>query len=116
LRSPFFVAENLVDPDRPVVTQWSHCRQNEQRTGKTKAKEIKAFVYFLTGPEGQWELSDGEQQIGHMEQVGLAFEIKPLAGSILDGMEAQPYPSKQEALRAIELHTGRSCEPAVTQT
>ena len=70
-------------------------------------------VYFLTGPEGQWELSDGEQQIGHIEQVGLAFEIKPVAGSILDGMEAQPYPSKQEALRAIELDTGRSCEPAV---
>jgi hypothetical protein len=102
-----------------VVTQWSHCRQNEQRTGKTESKgdqSVPDVVYFLTGPEGQWELSDGEQQIGHIEQVGLAFEIKPLAGSILDGMEAQPYPSKQEALRAIELHTGRSCEPAVTQT
>jgi hypothetical protein len=70
----------------------------------------------VTGSEGQWELSDGERQIGHIEQVGLAFEIKPLACSILDGMEAQPNPSKQEALRAIELHTGRSCEPAVTQT
>jgi len=79
-------------------------------------QSVPDVVYFLTGPEGQWQLSDGEQQIGHIEQVGLAFEVKPVAGSILDGMEAQPYPSKQEALRAIELHTGRSCEPAVTQT
>jgi hypothetical protein len=70
----------------------------------------------LTGGEGKWELSNGEQQIGHIQQVGLAFEIKPLAGSLLDGIKAQPYPSKQEALRAIELHSGRSCEPAVTQT
>jgi hypothetical protein len=71
-------------------------------------------VYFLSGEDGKTELSDGETVVGHIETVGLAFEIKPVAGLMLDGMEAHPYPSKQEALEAVELHTGRTCEPAVT--
>jgi hypothetical protein len=75
---------------------------------------VANVVYFVSGPDGKWELSDGETLIGHIETVGFAFEIKPVAGSILDGMEAQPYPSKQEALEAIVLRTGRTCQSAVT--
>ena len=71
-------------------------------------------VYFLSGEDGKTELSDGETVVGHIETVGLAFEIKPVAGLMLDGMEAHPYPSKQEALEAVELHTGMTCEPIVT--
>jgi hypothetical protein len=75
---------------------------------------VAEVVYFLSGEDGKTELSDGETVVGHIEMVGLAFEIKPVAGLMLDGMEAHPYPSKQEALEAVELHTGRTCEPAVT--
>ena len=71
-------------------------------------------VYFVSGDDGKTELSDGETVIGHIETVGLAFEIKPVAGLMLDGMRAHPYPSKQEALEAVELHTGMTCEPIVT--
>jgi hypothetical protein len=74
---------------------------------------VAEVVYFLSGEDGKTELSDGQTVVGHIETVGLAFEIKPVAGLMLDGMEAHPYPSKQEALQAVELHTGRTCEPAV---
>ena len=69
-------------------------------------------LYFVSGEDGKTELSDGEMVIGYIETVGLAFEIKPVAGSMLDGMQAHPYPSKQEALEAVELHTGKTCESA----
>jgi hypothetical protein len=75
---------------------------------------VAEVVYFLSREDGKTELSDGETVVGHIETVGLTFEIKPVAGLMLDGMEAHPYPSKQEALEAVELHTGRTCEPAVT--
>jgi hypothetical protein len=75
---------------------------------------VAEVVYFLSGEDGKTELSDGETVIGHIETVGFAFEIKPVAGLMLDGMQAHPYPSKQEALEAVELHTGRTCERAVT--
>ena len=71
-------------------------------------------LYFVSAEDGKTELSDGETVIGHIETVGLAFEIKPVAGLMLDGMQAHPYLSKQEALEAVELHTGRTCEPVVT--
>jgi hypothetical protein len=74
---------------------------------------VAEVVYFLSGEDGKTELSDGETVLRHIETVGLAFEIKPVAGLMLDGMEAHSYPSKQEALEAVELHTGRTCEPAV---
>jgi hypothetical protein len=56
---------------------------------------VAEVVYFLSGEDGKTELSDGETVIGHIETVGLAFEIKPVAGLMLDGMQAHPYPSKQ---------------------
>ena len=70
-------------------------------------------VYFVSGSQGKWELSNGQERIGHIEQVGMAFEIRPVAGSILETMKTQSYSSKQEALEAIELHTGKDCKPAV---
>jgi hypothetical protein len=86
----------------------------EQTSRAIGTQRMAEVVYFASGQDGKTELSDGETLIGHIETVGLAFEIKPVAGSILDGMGAHPYPSKQEALEAIESHTGRTCEPAVT--
>jgi hypothetical protein len=77
------------------------------------AHSVAEVLYFASGEGGKTELSDGETVIGYIETVGLAFEIKPVAGSMLDGMQAHPYPSKQEALEAVELHTGRTCESAV---
>lgn len=68
-------------------------------------------LYFASGSEGRWELSDGEKQIGHIEQVGLEFMIRPAAGSILEAMQNLSYPSKQEAVEAIEMHTGAMCMP-----
>ena len=78
------------------------------------AQSVAEVVYFVSGEDGKTELSDGETVIGHIETVGVAFEIKPVAGLMLDGMQTHPYPSKQEALEAVELHTGRRCEPAVS--
>jgi len=75
---------------------------------------VAEVVYFVSAEDGKTELSDGETVIRHIETVGLAFEIKPVGGLMLDGMQAHPYASKQEALQAVELHTGRTCEPAVT--
>jgi hypothetical protein len=74
---------------------------------------VANVVYFVSVEGGKTELSDGSKVLGHIETVGLAFEIKPVAGLMLDGMQAHPYSSKQEALEAVELHTGRACEPAV---
>lgn len=68
-------------------------------------------VYFGSDSEGKWELSDAEQKIGHIEQVGMEFTIKPTRGSILEGMEARSYASKQEAMEAIEKHMGVVCKP-----
>jgi hypothetical protein len=78
------------------------------------AQSVAEVLYFVSGKDGKTELSDGETVIGHIETVGVAFEIKPVAGLMLDGMQTNPYPSKQEALEAVELHTGRRCEPAVS--
>ena len=71
-------------------------------------------VYFISGEDGKTELSDGETVIGHIETVGLAFEIIPVAGLMLESMQMRSYPSKQGALEAVEFHTGGTCEPAVT--
>ena len=68
-------------------------------------------LYFASGLEGQWELSDGERQIGGIVQVGTQFRIQPSADSILEEMEVKLYPSKQEAMAAIEVHTGAICKP-----
>jgi len=68
-------------------------------------------LYFTSGSEGRWELSDGEKQIGHIEQIGLEFTIRPAAGSILETMQSLSYPSKQEAVEAIEMHTDAICKP-----
>jgi hypothetical protein len=75
---------------------------------------VAEVLYFVSAVDGTTELSDGETVIGHIETVGLAFEIKPVTGLMLDGMQAHPYPSKQQALEAVELHTGRTCEPLIT--
>jgi hypothetical protein len=54
------------------------------------------------------------EQIDHVEQVGMLFKIKPTSGFILDGLEDGSYTSKQEAVEAIELHTGKTCKPAAS--
>ena len=77
------------------------------------AHSVAEVVYFASAEDGKTELSDGTIVIGHIETVGLAFEIKPAVGLILDGMEVHPYASKQEALEAVEVYTGRTCEPLV---
>jgi hypothetical protein len=71
-------------------------------------------IYFVSGSQGQWEFSDGAGQIGHIEQVGMQFKIKPAPGSILQGLEDGSYTSKQEAVEAIELYTRRTCKPAAS--
>jgi hypothetical protein len=75
---------------------------------------VAEVLNFVSAVDGTTELSDGETVIGHIETVGLAFEIKPVTSLMLDGMQAHPYPSKQQALEAVELHTGRTCEPLIT--
>ena len=72
------------------------------------------IIYFASGSQGQWEFSDGTAQIGHIEQVGMQFKIKPTPGSILEAMEDGFYTSKQKAVEAIELHTGKTCKPATS--
>jgi hypothetical protein len=68
-------------------------------------------VYFASDSQGKWELSDAERKIGHIEQVGMEFTIKPTQGSILEGMEVRSYPSRQEATEAVEIYTGAACKP-----
>jgi hypothetical protein len=74
------------------------------------------IIYFVSGSQGQWEFSDGAEQIGHIEQVGMEFTIKPTPGSILEGLEDGSYTSKQEAVKAMELHTGKTCKPAAGES
>lgn len=62
------------------------------------AEKVTNVIYFLSVEDGKTELSDGSTLLGHIETVGLAFETKPVAGLMLDSMQAHPYPSKQEAL------------------
>ncbi len=52
------------------------------------------------------------RQIGQIDQIGLEFRIKSIPGSILDGMQQNVYPSKQEALAAVEIHTSAVCKPS----
>jgi hypothetical protein len=72
------------------------------------------MIYFVSGSQGQWEFSDGAEHIGHIEQVGMQFKIKSTPGSILEGLEGGSYTSKQEAVKAMELHTGKICKPAAS--
>jgi hypothetical protein len=72
------------------------------------------IIYFVSGSQDQWEFSDGAEQIGHIEQVGMQFKIKPTSGSTLKGLEHGSYASKQEAVEAIELHTGKICKPVAS--
>jgi hypothetical protein len=72
------------------------------------------IIYFASGSQGQWEFSDGTEQIGHIEQVGMQFKIKSTPGSILEGLEDGFYTSKQEAVEAMEFHTGKTCKPATS--
>jgi hypothetical protein len=43
---------------------------------------VAEVLYFVSAEDGKTELSDGEKVIGHIETVGFAFEIKPVAGLI----------------------------------
>jgi hypothetical protein len=70
------------------------------------------ILYFVSGSQGQWELSDGDKIIGCIEQRGLKFTIKPSPGSILAGIQDKEYDSKQDALSTVEQHTGKQCKPA----
>jgi hypothetical protein len=69
-------------------------------------------VYFLTDADGRCELSDGQHTIGHIEQIGVEFAIVPTMGSVLERMEMRSFPSKQEAMAAIEAHSDAVCAPA----
>jgi hypothetical protein len=86
-------------PPRLAAYQWEHT--------------VSDVLYFVSGSEGQWHLSDGNQELGHIEQVGMEFTVIPTVGSILEGIVKKTYPSKQEAMSAIEIHTGKMCRPAV---
>jgi hypothetical protein len=61
-----------------------------------RAQSVAEVVYFVSREDGKTKLSDGETVIGHIETVGVAFEINPVAGLMLGGMQTHPYPSKQE--------------------
>jgi hypothetical protein len=79
----------------------------------SRSSTTSDIIYFVSGSQGQWEFSDGTAQIGHIEQVGMQFKIKPTPGSILEGLDGF-YTSKQEAVEAMEFHTGKTCKPATS--
>jgi hypothetical protein len=79
-----------------------------------RGSTMSDMIYFVSGSQGQWEFSNGAEQIGHIEQVGMQFTIKPTPGSILEGLQGGSYTFKQEAVEAIELHTGKICKPAAS--
>jgi hypothetical protein len=54
------------------------------------AQTVAEVVYFVSGEDGKTGLSDGETVIGHVKTVGVAFEIKPVAGLMLDGIQTHP--------------------------
>jgi hypothetical protein len=85
-----------------------------KRDTATRSSTMSDIIYFISGFQGQWEFSDGADQIGHIEQVGMEFKIKPAPDSILQGLEDGSYASKQEAVEAIELYTKRTCKPAAS--
>jgi len=68
------------------------------------------IIYCASDSQGQWEFSDGTEQIGHIEQVGMQFKIKT-PGSILEGLD-DFYTSKQKTVEAVEFHTGKTWKPA----
>jgi len=46
------------------------------------AQNVMDVLCFVSGSRGQWELSDEQERTGHIEQVGMAFEIRHVTGSI----------------------------------
>jgi hypothetical protein len=63
---------------------------------------VAEVVYFLSGEDGKTELSDGETVVGHIETVGLAFEIKPVAG-----FDAGRHGSAPVSIEARSSRSGR---------
>jgi hypothetical protein len=67
---------------------------------------------FPTGALGGWEiaLKQGSTKIGFLKQEGREFSIVADADSILDGVSSGPYSSRGDAMSAIEVQTGGTCE------
>jgi len=68
-------------------------------------------VISPSGSQGQWEVMDKNDYkiVGHIEQSGNRFAVKPTVGSVLDGINQGPYSSKEGAMSAIGAHSHGNC-------
>ena len=66
-----------------------------------------------TGNLDEWEIMTRAdyKTIGHIRQGKQTFTIVPAQGLILSGVNTGPHLSKEDAVSAIEAHTGGPCRP-----